>query len=866
VKSRIVWPLAFLLFTVACGPIQTPPAEADVATRRLVEGVDKASSSEIRAALLGGARADASAAFGNSALHFACESGDAALTSEILNHLSAQKRLSADLSSALTQPNKQEQSPLELAVQNGHKQVIDVFGSFCDAKRLSRTVIFPVVKKIAAAGSENLVLLTDLFANNPLAAQLIYETVGTKEGQSIMLAMGSEIFLKEFAKAYLLALESTKEVQAQFFKVASGFRIAKRAELISVMREQAALDLFHSFEQQMIVLSAQFGVVVNKPAEVKAPPVTAGTPTETKKPVIEDKELPPDQNALLREAVKSGNIDALHKALENGARLDAVDGDLQNVYHIAAKTGQTQALTTLLSQLQCSNAAIVLASKDSNGSTPFAIAATHYSKTTGRTLRAMTEFLLSGKGCQKIAKKDIREWVKAEQETPIKNVFAVFSEAGHGIEVLTDIVYRLMAGSQVQKVTDWVESSLCQEAKDHLWARVYFKAVNEGDEIRKGAGREIVKKYGEVERQQVVGFMLFLASGHSSKVIRTNILAEVEQLQLSRAMFEASSDGIAEIKAALDESVTGQEAAKVSLAVAIKNHYARVAKGMKKSNILILGPSGTGKTLLVETIAKKLDVPFTVFDATNITQAGYVGGKASDAVASLAQKAEYDKEKTERGIIFLDEIDKMAARSGRSEQDEFKRQAQVSLLKMFEGIEVEVELGRSSKISIDTKNILFVCAGAFTGLLDILGTRLKSEGITFSDNPFEQVMATDLIKYGLQPEFLGRLPNMITLKALTVGDLVHILNNPKQSALEEQKELFIARGVEVKFTEEAIKAIAERAVTYNTGARGLRTVTESVMSDLQFRIGQMGLLKSITVTERVVRYGDMPSLEYKPSK
>jgi ATP-dependent Clp protease ATP-binding subunit ClpX len=328
-------------------------------------------------------------------------------------------------------------------------------------------------------------------------------------------------------------------------------------------------------------------------------------------------------------------------------------------------------------------------------------------------------------------------------------------------------------------------------------------------------------------------------------------------------MFEGSSDGVGEIKAALDEIVTGQENAKISLAVAIKNHYERVKKGLKKSNILILGPSGSGKTLLVQTIAKKLDVPFALFDATNITQAGYVGGKASDAISLLAEKGEFDKEKIERGIVFLDEIDKMASRSGRSEQDEFKRQGQASLLKMLEGIEVEIEVGRFNSINIDTSNILFVCAGAFTGLKDIIAERLKADGLSLGDAPFEQATAEDLIKYGMAPEFLGRLPNVITLKHLTVEDMVNILKNPKASVLEEYRSIFDARGVEIKFTEGAIFAMAERAVTYNVGARALRTVAESVMSDLQFRVGQLGMLKSITVTERVVRYGDMPTLEYK---
>ena|GEM_PF-2337353 len=861
---RNIWPFAAIVcFTLGCGPTKIAPLDVDAATARLVAGVDHGSASDIRLALGSGARADALASLGNSALHLAAQLGDFTLATEILQALAIQKQSTADIATALSQTNKQNETALEVATRTGHKQVLGAIGSFCENQQILRTVFFPAIKKLAGAKDANLALLTQSSYLKGLVAQLIYETIGTKEGQAIMTSLGSDVYLREFAKAYLLSLESSSDVQQQFFKVASGFRISKRAELINLMREEASKDLYRNFEQQIIVLTAQFGIPVRS-EEPKAVKTQETVAVKAEKPVVVDeKKIPADHNALLRDAVSSGNVESIQKELEAGARLDAVNADLQNVFHLAAKFDRAEAMTLLLAQLQCSNAHIVLSAKDTNGKSPFAVAASTHFAQNPRTLKTVSEFLLSGQACQDIAKKEVREWVKDGDETAIKNVFTVFSEASHGIEVLSELIFRLVGGEHSEKAISWVESSLCKDAKDHLWARTYFNALTANDEARKTLFRSVVNQYNDAERQQIIGFMLFLSSAHSDKNIRTEILNEASELKLAREIFEGSSDGVGDIKASLDEIVTGQENAKISLAVAIKNHYERLAKGLKKSNILILGPSGTGKTLLVQTIAKKLDVPFALFDATNITQAGYVGGKASDAVKALAQNADFNKAKTQRGIIFLDEIDKMASRSGRADSDEFKRQGQSTLLKLLEGIEVEVEIGRGRSVNIDTKDILFVCAGAFTGLKDIIETRLKAEGRTLSEHHFEQAMAEDIIKYGMAPELLGRLPNVITLRALSVSDMIHILNNPKASVLEEYREVFTARGVELKFTEGAIKAIAERAVTYNVGARGLRTVAESVMSDLQFRVGQMGLLKSITVTERMVRYGDMPTLEYK---
>lgn len=861
-KLKIIRPLALCLLAIGCGP--TPQNDVDAATTNLIHAIDNANAKEVRNAIATGARADALASFGNSSLHFASEIGDSELTTQILNQLSLQKSSSSDLANAMTSQNKQSQSALELAARNGNILIVEAFATFCENKRILRSVFFPIAKKLANDSSPGLELVVSALsrfgASKQLMAHLIFETIGTKEGQAILLSHSAELFLADFAQAYLFALDSSAEIQSLFFSVASGFRIEKRAELIDWMTLESGKDLYKNFNRSIEELTAKFGVVKRTPRE-ESPNNSQGNRKDDARS-FDDKKLPADQNARLRDAVSRNETDAVHQALENGARIDALDSNLRNVFHTAALSGSFEALTILLSQLQCSNANTVLLQKDVDGSSPFAVAAI-LSTGKNRSLRAMSEFLLSSPTCQEIAKNEIREWAKAGSDQQIKNALVVFSEVNHGIEVVSDIVYRLLGGSIAQKALGWIEETLCQEARDHVWARIYFQAVTQRDEARTNTMRQVVQEYADVERRQVVGFMLFLSTGHSVKGAREMILGELEHLKLPKAMFEGSSDNIADLKAALDEIVTGQENAKISLSVAIKNHYDRVAKGLKKSNILILGPSGTGKTLLVQTIAKKLDVPFTIFDATNITQAGYVGGKASDAVAALAERGGYNKERIEKGIIFLDEIDKMASRSGRSESDEFKRQGQASLLKMLEGIDVEVQVSRFDKLNIDTSNILFVCAGAFTGLPEIIDARLKTEGLTLGENVFEQAIAADLINYGMAPEFLGRLPNVISLRRLSVEDLVNILKNPKASVLEDYRSIFTARGVEIKFTDGAMQAIAERAVTYNVGARALRTVAESVMSDLQFRIGQMGLLKSITVTERVVKFGDMPTLEYK---
>lgn len=391
-------------------------------------------------------------------------------------------------------------------------------------------------------------------------------------------------------------------------------------------------------------------------------------------------------------------------------------------------------------------------------------------------------------------------------------------------------------------------------------AENYYAALAKNDLEKRNQISQIVQSWTEENKKQWIGYLLLLNTGDDH---REAILIEAEKQGLSRTPFLFSSSEVGDLKKALDAIVTSQEKAKVSLAVAIHNHYERLKKSLKKSNILVIGPSGTGKTLMVQTIAESLNVPFAIADASRITQAGYIGGKVEDAVAALAEKAGYDLEKIERGIIFFDEIDKVSARGGRAESDEFKRQAQANLLKIIEGIEIEVKIDKFRSMTVDTSKILFVCAGAFTGLTSIIKDRLTGENREIKENIYAQVSGSDLIAYGLTPEVVGRLPNVIALEDLKVSDLIHILKNPKGSILEEYRQIFNERDVELQFTDGALKAIAEKAFELKVGARGLRTVVEQLMSPLQYQMDSLGALRVCTVTEKMVREGGMPILEYR---
>jgi ATP-dependent Clp protease ATP-binding subunit ClpX len=318
----------------------------------------------------------------------------------------------------------------------------------------------------------------------------------------------------------------------------------------------------------------------------------------------------------------------------------------------------------------------------------------------------------------------------------------------------------------------------------------------------------------------------------------------------------------AEIKKYIDEYVVGQNQAKKSLAVAVYNHYKRINSNvnegdveLQKSNILLLGPTGCGKTLLAQTLAKYLNVPFAIADATTLTEAGYVGEDVENILLKLIQNADYDVEKAEKGIIYIDEIDKVARKSENPSitRDVSGEGVQQALLKILEGTTASVppQGGRKHPhqefIQINTANILFICGGAFDGLDKIIEKRTRTTSVGFGaeirskeevnvGELLESIMPGDLLKFGLIPEFVGRLPIVVTLEALDEEALVKILSEPKNALIKQYTKLFEMDNVELEFEEEALKAIAKEAIKRKTGARGLRSIIEDTMKEIMFDI------------------------------